>query len=158
MSLLAVLFFIVMPVVELMVAIEVADRIGWLNTLVLLMLISVSGVFVVRHQGIATWRKVRASMADGVVPGPVLLDGALKLLAGVLLILPGFLGAILAVLLLLPPTRSLAAALARRFFVGRIVVREYRFRASGAVDIEGHEPGDRGSGSGRPPEELPPGP
>lgn len=137
------LVLIVVPIVELAVFVEVSGRIGILNTVGLLLLISIVGVWLVRRQGLATLQRIRSSLAVGVVPTPDLVDGAAILLAGGLLVLPGFVTDAVGLLLLFPPTRSVLRRVLRSFFVGRVAIREVRFR----------RPPDSGW---PPPEELPP--
>ena len=71
------------------------------------MLVSVGGVLIVRHQGLGVYRRVRAQLRAGTVPGVELVDGLVILVAGVLLIVPGFVTDAVGLLLLFPPTRHL---------------------------------------------------
>ena len=105
----AVLFvvFLVVPFVELFVILQVGHAIGALNTLALLILVSMVGAWLVKREGISVLRRAQERMAEGAVPGRELVDGVLILLAGALLITPGFLSDVLGVLLLLPPVRAL---------------------------------------------------
>jgi len=144
---LLLVIFIVVPVLELAVIIEVSSKIGLLNTIATLVLVSFFGAWLVRRQGLATLRRVRRSLDRGVLPTPDLVDGAAILVAGALLLTPGFITDAIGLLLLFPPTRSLVRGLLRRFFVGRIAIRDVRFR---------RVPTDPGSPSGPPPDELPP--
>lgn len=141
------LVFIVVPIVELAVIVEVSARIGLINTIGLLLLVSFGGAWLVRHQGLATLRRIRSSLDAGVLPTPDLVDGAAILVAGALLLTPGFLTDALGLALLFPPTRHVVRGLLRRFFVGRVAIREVRFRRMRT------EPGPP---SGPPPDELPP--
>jgi len=138
-----VLIFVVVPILELAVIVEVSGRIGFLNTVGLLLLVSIVGAWLVRRQGLATLRRIRGSLDSGVLPTPDLVDGGVILIAGGLLLAPGFLTDACGLLLLFPPTRSLVRMGLRRFFVGRVAIREVRFRP----------PRDSGW---PPPEELPP--
>ena len=104
----AVLFvvFLVVPFLELFVILQVGHAIGALNTVALLILVSMVGAWLVKREGIAVLRRAQERMAEGTVPGRELVDGVLILLAGALLITPGFLSDVLGVLLLLPPVRA----------------------------------------------------
>ena len=107
------LLFVVWVAAELFVAIKVANAIGVLATVVLLLLSWPLGSWVLRSQGRAAWRRLGAAVSAGRSPGREVLDGALVLLGGVLLIVPGFISDVLGVLALLPPTRALMRAPAR---------------------------------------------
>jgi UPF0716 protein FxsA len=95
-------------VLELAVAIEVGRWIGALPTLGALVLISVLGAMLVRRQGSAAWRSLNGSLRAGEPPSRELADAAVLVLAGVLLLAPGFVSDLFAVLLLFPLTRPLA--------------------------------------------------
>ena len=112
----AVLFvvFLVVPFVELFVILQVGHAIGALNTVALLILVSMVGAWLVKREGISVLRRAQERMAEGAVPGRELVDGVLILLAGALLITPGFLSDVLGVLLLLPPVRAALRGLVTR--------------------------------------------
>ena len=98
---------LVFPFIELWVALAVAGQIGGLLTLVMLIAMSALGVWVLKRQGASVWRKANAEMAAGRPPTTQLLDGALVLVGGSLLVIPGFITGILGLVLLLPPVRAL---------------------------------------------------
>jgi UPF0716 protein FxsA len=113
------LLFLVVPFVELYVLIQVGHAIGAPETILLLIAVSVVGAWLVKREGLATLARVRRRVDAGEVPGRELVDGLLILLAGVLLITPGFLSDVAGILLLLPPVRaviraSVVSVLARR--------------------------------------------
>jgi UPF0716 protein FxsA len=97
-----------LPVLELVIAIEVGRWAGALPTLGALLLIAIIGVLVVRRQGATAWRSLNRSLRAGEPPSRELADAAVLVLAGVLLIVPGFLTDVLALLLLFPVTRPIA--------------------------------------------------
>jgi UPF0716 protein FxsA len=117
------LFFVIMPLIELAVFVQVAQWIGGFQAFGLLILISIVGVFIVRHQGVGVYRRVRAEIRAGIVPTVQLVDGLLILIAGVLLILPGFVTSVVGLLLLLPPVRNIAHRVLRRRFSVRVANR-----------------------------------
>ncbi|MGZ4798717.1 MAG: FxsA family protein [Acidimicrobiia bacterium] len=143
MGALLVFVFIVMPLVELAVFVLVAQWIGILNSILVLMLVSVGGVLIVRHQGLGIYRRVRAQLADGIVPAAELVDGLLILVAGLLLIVPGFISDAVGLLLLLPPVRGFVRGRLRRRFSVRVAHRVVkvantqgpRFRSSPTDDV-----------------------
>ena len=120
---LLVLALVVVPLVELAVIIEVGGAIGALDTLGLLLLVSIVGVYVVKRQGLGVLRRIQRERMEGRVPTAALADGALILVAGVLLLAPGFVTDVAAILLLLPPVRAGVRAALRRRWSRRVVGR-----------------------------------
>ena len=102
-----ILLLILWPVAEIFVAIEVADQIGWLLTILLLIAGWPVGTWALRSQGSAAWARFRADVAARRPPARAVLDGAMVFVGGFLLIVPGFISDALGIILLLPPTRSL---------------------------------------------------
>jgi UPF0716 protein FxsA len=100
------LLFLVVPVVELYVIVQVAQGVGVLNTMVLLVVVSVVGSWLVKHEGVGVLRRMRQQLDEAKLPTDELTDGVLILFAGALMLTPGFLTDLLALLLLLPPTRA----------------------------------------------------
>jgi UPF0716 protein FxsA len=127
---LALLLLILWPIAELFVAIKVAEAIGVLLTVVLLIIGWPLGLWLTKAQGGAAWRRLSAAVAEGRPPGREAIDGALILLGGVMLIIPGFITDALGLCLLLPPTRRLARAAIARNFQSRLVVTATRFARS----------------------------
>ncbi len=116
------LLFLVAPVTEIYVIVQVSHGIGAPETILLLAAISVVGAWLAKQQGLAVLRRVQATVAEGKVPSREIVDGALVLLAGALMIAPGFLSDAMAILLLLPPTRAVVrAAILRRIRAGGMV-------------------------------------
>lgn len=121
------LLFVLWPVAELYVAIQVAQAIGVLLTIVLLIASWPVGVWTVRSQGRAAWRRLTAAIAAGRPPAREVLDGALVLLGGGLLIVPGFITDAVGIVLLAPPIRALMRRVLVRNFQSRFVVQAARF-------------------------------
>lgn len=115
-----------MPVLELAVIVQVAGQIGVLETLVLLVAISVAGAWLLKQQGLATWRSLQVAMARGEVPTKEATDGALILFGGALLLTPGFVTDLFGLVLLLPPTRALVKSSFRKVFARWAVKRAGR--------------------------------
>jgi UPF0716 protein FxsA len=110
-----VLLFIVVPIAELAVVIQVGQEIGVWWTIAILVADSILGSILMRAQGRAAWRRFNEAMGAGRVPAREVLDGGLVMFGGLLLLTPGFITDILGLILLIPPTRALVrAALARR--------------------------------------------
>jgi UPF0716 protein FxsA len=140
--------FIVVPLVEIAVLIQVGQWLGVLDTIGLLLLISLVGVWLVKRQGSGTLRRIREDLEYGRMPTDSLLDGGLLMTAGVLLLVPGFVTDFFGLLLLLPPVRGGARRLVRGRCARRVArVTGYRY--------PGRPPGPSGPRSyGPPPPEL----
>jgi UPF0716 protein FxsA len=141
-----VLLLVLWPLVEIAVFLQVVQWIGVLDTLALMLLISLGGAWIVKRQGVGTMARMRAELDAGRVPAGPLVDGALLLVAGLLLLVPGFVTDAFGLLLLIPPVRAgVKAVLGRRF-----VVRARR-RVRRAPPGPGRAPDD---GNGWDPPEL----
>jgi UPF0716 protein FxsA len=119
---LLVVVFIVVPILELWVIVEVGGLIGVLPTLALLLAISLLGATLLRRQGRDAWRRFNAALAERRFPGGEVADGLLITIGGALLLTPGFLTDAVGLLLLLPPTRAIARRLLRAWVGHRFVV------------------------------------
>jgi UPF0716 protein FxsA len=114
--LLLALLFLVVPIVELYVIIQVAQVVGVLNTLGLLILDSIIGGWLMKREGLGVLRRLQRKLDAGELPGAELVDGFLILFGGALMLTPGFTTDLLGILLLLPPVRAvIRRILARRF-------------------------------------------
>ncbi len=108
------LVFLLVPLAELYVIIQVGQAFGALNTIALLVLISAAGAWLVKREGMSVWRRFQNQVRSGAVPGREIADGVMILFAGALLMSPGFLTDLLAILLLLPPVRAAVRAVVMR--------------------------------------------
>jgi UPF0716 protein FxsA len=131
---LLVLVFIVVPLAELYVIIEVGQAIGTVPTIAILVADSILGSLLLRSQGRGAWRRLNEALAAGRPPAREALDGTLVIFGGAFLITPGFVTDLIGLVLLVPPTRALVrralvAHLSRRFVVmvaGRPLRRKRR--------------------------------
>jgi UPF0716 protein FxsA len=114
------LIFIIVPLVELWVIIQVGHAIGVLNTFGLLILSGLIGGWLMKREGLAVWRRAQASVDRGQVPTKELVDGVLILAGGALMVAPGFVTDVIGMLLLLPPVRTVVRAIARRRIERRV--------------------------------------
>ena len=121
------LLLILWPLAELFVVIKVAEAIGVLFTILLLVVSWPLGTWTLRAQGRAAWARLSAAVAAGRSPGREVLDGALVVIGGVLLIIPGFISDVIGALALLPPTRALLRRGLARNLQSRLVLRATRF-------------------------------
>jgi UPF0716 protein FxsA len=106
--------FIVLPLAELYVIIQLAGVIGILPTIALLLIDSIAGTMLMKSQGRAAWRRFNEANAAGRIPAREVADGALIILGGAFLLTPGFITDVIGFVLLIPPTRVLL----RRTVVG----------------------------------------
>ncbi|HTU95580.1 MAG TPA: FxsA family protein [Solirubrobacteraceae bacterium] len=122
----ALLLLILWPIAELFVAIKVAEAIGVLFTVILLLAGWPIGMWLTKAEGRAAWRRLSAAVAAGRPPGREVIDGALVLAGGFLIMVPGFITDVVG-LALLAPTRKLAREVIARNFQSRLVVAATRF-------------------------------
>ena len=104
------LFFIAVPLVEMLLLFEVSDQIGGLFTLGLVVATAVIGVQVLKQQGIATLTRANARLSSGELPAQEIIEGMLLAAAGALLLTPGFITDTLGFVFLAGPLRRLIAA------------------------------------------------
>ena len=113
------LLFVVLPLVEIYLIVQVGQVIGAWWTIALLVVDAVIGTWLVKHEGGRAWRALRDALEDGRMPARELADGALILIGGTLMVAPGFLTDLLGIVMILPLTRPvfrrlLALVVARR--------------------------------------------
>jgi len=117
-----VALFIVIPIVELYVIIQVGSLIGVWPTIALLLADAILGSMLLRHQGRGAWRRFNAALAERRFPGKEVADGLLIAIGGTLLLTPGFLTDIVGAIFLIPPTRAIVRRLLRGYVGRRFVV------------------------------------
>lgn len=125
------LLFTIVPVLELYILIQVGKVIGALPTVALLVVIAFLGAWLARAQGFIIIRRITEELAQGRLPAEELLDGAIVLAGGILLLTPGFFSDVVGLFLLIPVTRALVKStfrksLERRLNRGTIVIRGRR--------------------------------
>ncbi|MGI3003231.1 FxsA family protein [Shewanella algae] len=126
--LIMLIIFVLIPVVELSVLIRVGEVLGSWNTVALVILTAVVGVSLVRSQGLSTLMSVQKKLAIGEAPGQEIVEGMMLAMAGILLLIPGFVTDLIGLILLTPITRAPLA----RYFYQRMqlkVVTGAQFRA-----------------------------
>jgi UPF0716 protein FxsA len=126
--LLLVLLFVVVPLAELYVIIQVGQVIGPWWTIGILLADSILGSLLLKSQGRLAWRRFNEAWRAGRIPQREILDGVLVIFGGALLLTPGFLTDIFGVLLLLPPTRAVIAR-----GVSRAFARSFAVTVAGAA-------------------------
>jgi UPF0716 protein FxsA len=124
--------FVIMPIVEIYVIIQVGQVIGAWWTILLLVVDSVFGAWLIGHEGRRAWQSLNTALSSGQMPARELADGALILIGGTLMLSPGFVTDILGILLILPFTRPVARRVLTRVASRRI------------LDVRRPEPGSQG--------------
>lgn len=117
------MLFIVVPIVELYILVTVGQEIGTMNTIAIVVITGIAGASFAKSQGVQIINKIRTTMNQGQMPGRELLQGAMILAGGIMLLTPGFLTDLLGLSLLFPLTREFYTDLAleyirRRFTSG----------------------------------------
>jgi len=102
--------FVGIPALELATFIKVGAQVGVFNTIAFTFLTAIIGVGLVRHQGFQALTELRQAADEGRPPVLEIVSGALLLLAGVLLFIPGFITDAIGFVLLIPPLRKALAA------------------------------------------------
>ena len=138
-----VLLFLVLPILELYVIIQVAGGIGGFQTVGLLILVSVVGAWLVRREGLSVLRRGQEQLSHQQMPTKQIVDGGLIMLAGALMLTPGFITDGVGVLLLVPPTRIAVRHVLMRRFKGRFGIASMGaptgFRSGPVYDVSGSE-------------------
>ena len=122
--------------------IKVGGAIGIGPTILLLLLDSLLGAFLLRHQGRSAWVAFNRAMAESRLPAKEVLDGVLIIFGGALLLTPGFITDILGLILLIPPTRALVRAILVKRFADRLIVAAQTRVAGTPRPRGGGRPGD----------------
>jgi UPF0716 protein FxsA len=143
------LVFLLVPLAEIMLFIEIGSRIGTWMTLLIVVLTAVCGTSLAQRTGLQIWWRLQEKLSQGRMPNEELLDGALVLLAGALLLTPGFLTDIMAILLLYTKTRQGIKRWLRRYFSQRWRL-QYR-QWQGGWEEASREPPESGTTSVRGP-------
>lgn len=133
------LLFIVWPILEIATFVWVGGHLGVINTVGLVLLSAFGGLALFRYVGFGLLKRVQSEVSAGRMPTGTMLEGFIVLVAGVLLILPGFLSDLLAFLLLFAPIRRLIiAAIAARVTVSTAASGR-RSTEEGIVDLDEDE-------------------
>ena len=122
MFLLIISLIVVAPLIELYVIVQVGQNIGLFPTIALLIAVSAVGTTLIKREGIKVYREFVAAIQRGEEPAEQLVHGVCLLAAGVLMLAPGFMSDIVAILLLVPPTRMLIAKLVLRKSTAKVTV------------------------------------
>jgi UPF0716 protein FxsA len=116
------LIFITVPLAEILLFIEIGSRIGTIITLLVVALTAVLGASLAHREGLKTWWRIQEKFYGGLMPNEELLDGLLILIAGAVLLTPGFLTDAFGFLLLYPGTRQAVKRWLHRKFSQRFQI------------------------------------
>jgi len=118
------LLFTLLPLAELAILVWIHSVTNWVVTLAVLFVPGIIGVWLVHREGLRCWREFRRQLARGEPPAAPVLDGLLILVAAVLLVTPGVLTDLVAIVLLIPPIRRA---------IRRYVTKHLQARIAGAI-------------------------
>lgn len=104
------LLFAILPIIEIALLINVGEQIGGWNTIAIVILTAITGAYLVRQQGLTTLVQAQKKMQLGEMPGQEMAEGLLLVIAGVLLVTPGFVTDIIGFLFCLPISRPFIAS------------------------------------------------
>ena len=113
------LLFIFIPIIEIAIFITVGSNIGILNTIAIILLTAMIGIYFVRRQGISLLFKAQSNMAQGIMPTEEIKGGIFLLISGLLLITPGFFTDCIGFLMFLKPVQNFISQKARNYFHSR---------------------------------------
>ena len=128
------LAFLLIPIVELYLFVQVSQAIGFWAALFWIVAVSFIGAWLVKREGMGALSRANAKVSRGELPTDELISGILIVFGGALMLTPGFLTDVLGLLLVFPPTRAVARGALRS-----------RFATSGPIVIGGRFSGGRGT-------------
>lgn len=114
--------FILVPIAELYLFMELGGQIGLPRTLAIIVITGILGAALTKSQGARALMRFRQASAEGRLPHKEVLDGLLILLAGAVLLTPGFLTDTVGFLLLVPPVRALIRGRLAEYLKGKIKI------------------------------------
>ena len=113
------IIFIILPIIEISIFIQVGGFVGTFNTILIIFLTAAVGVYFVRQQGFRTFQKIAVELQNQQIPVQGMFDGLVILVAGILLVTPGFLTDIIGFLGLIPHTRAFLLTVIKNLFLQR---------------------------------------
>jgi UPF0716 protein FxsA len=114
------LIFAVIPLIELGILIKIGTVIGTLNTITLVILTAAIGAYMVRMEGIGVLSRIQHNMQEGQFPAEELINGAMVLVAGALLLTPGVCTDVIGFLMVIPVSRNVIKRLIKRYIEKKI--------------------------------------
>ena len=114
------ILFVIVPVTELYILIEVGKKIGSLTTIGIIIFTGILGAYLVKNQGFMILKKIQNDLNDGIMPGDSLIQGAIILAGGILLLTPGFVTDIVGFIFLIPVSRNIVKKYLLKWLKGKI--------------------------------------
>jgi len=114
------ILFVIIPVTELYILIEVGERIGSLTTISIIIFTGILGAYLVKNQGFMILKKIQNDLNDGIMPGDSLIQGAIILTGGILLLTPGFVTDTVGFIFLIPVSRNVIKKYLLKWLKGKI--------------------------------------
>ncbi len=114
------LVFIIIPIIEISIFITVGSNIGIFNTIAIILITAVVGIFLVRRQGIRLLFDAQRNLSQGIMPTEEIKGAIFLLVSGLLLITPGFFTDFIGFAVFLKPVQNLIANRAKNYFQSRI--------------------------------------
>lgn len=136
------LIFVIVPIIEISILIQVGEQLGVMTTIALVILTAAVGASLVRSQGLQTLMSAQQKIQQGQQPGREVIEGVMLAIAGVLLVTPGFVTDIFGLLILTPVTRKLFA----NYLLTKMIVK-----STSSSSFHGHSPFQ--GGFGQPPQQ-----
>ena len=130
------IIFIILPIIEISIFIQVGGFLGTFNTILIIFLTAAVGVYFVRQQGFRTFQKISSELQNQQIPVQGVFDGLVILVAGILLVTPGFLTDIIGFLGLIPQTRIFLLGIVKNLFLQRYsnVHKQYKKDMDETID------------------------
>jgi len=113
------IIFIILPIIEISIFIQVGGFVGTFNTILIIFLTAAVGVYFVRQQGFRAFQKIAVELQNQKIPVQGMFDGLVILISGILLVTPGFLTDIIGFLGLIPQTRIFLLGIIKNLFLQR---------------------------------------
>ena len=129
------LLFLVVPLLELYVIIQVGQTIGAVNVILLLLAMSILGGWLMKREGMGVLRRFQAQVQRGEIPATEIVNGFLILFGGALMLTPGFLSDVVGMALLLPPVRAVVRAVLAKRFRTIAVTRSQHLGGGDVIDL-----------------------
>lgn len=114
------ILFVIIPVTELYILIEVGKRIGSLTTISIIIFTGILGAYLVKNQGFMILKKIQNDLNDGIMPGDSIIQGAIILAGGILLLTPGFVTDTVGFIFLIPVSRNVIKKYLLKWLKGKI--------------------------------------
>jgi len=122
------ILFVIVPVTELYILIEVGKKIGSLTTIGIIILTGIIGAYLVKGQGFMILKKIQNDLNKGIMPGDSLIQGAIILAGGIFLLTPGFVTDIIGFIFLIPVSRRVVKKYLLKWLKGKIKEGNFYYR------------------------------